>query len=524
MPSLRDVPLLRLAIDFVIGIMASDIFTRTTGIDLRVICLILMASTLLLAFFFFGRRHTRLTSSFLLLACFFAGAESCSIKWSDVSIKWSDTPIDYKAEILSGPEQRQHSTRYKMSIATHPIYAYLSEEMNIYPGDSITIKHASIHQPENFSKDLDFDYALFLHHHGITGTVFLQSTQIAPSDNTKHISTLGRLRTQLAQVYTEQEKWNENEKAILRALTLGDRSTLKDEIRDVYSEAGISHILALSGLHVGIIYMLFSCCLHPFFRSRKSRWIQEAIILTFLWLFAFLTGASPSILRAVTMCTIYAVANLVSSDRSSISALSLAALVLLIVNPFTLFDVGFQLSFLSMLSIILFSDSFTPSMHKPFTSIGNALGMTLAAQVGTAPLVIHYFGQFPVYFIITNLLIIPLIYLTMLLAAFWGLSSLFTHFVTNDIALNFIGRAINGINEVSSRLLGISVKGMNGLASWVASLPGSSVSVNHFTWVQVVAAYGAIAAFMLFLRKKPSAFVAFLACMALLLLFRLLDV
>jgi competence protein ComEC len=157
--------------------------------------------------------------------------------------------------------------------------------------------------------------------------------------------------------------------------------------------------------------------------------VRELVIIVVLWSFALMVGLSPSVVRAVAMCTLYALAQWLSGDRSSgLHVLMLTAFVMLLADPFLLFDVGFQLSFAAMASILSLMPRFellirSRAMHPVLAYLVSTLCMTLAAQLGTFPLVLYHFGTFPTYFLVTNLLV-PLILpvLMSLMLMWWGLA------------------------------------------------------------------------------------------------------
>ena len=198
--------------------------------------------------------------------------------------------------------------------------------------------------------------------------------------------------------------------AVLAAMTLGDKSALTKDLKEKYSVTGASHILALSGLHLGIIYFLL-------FRLTLGRchfWFSQVVIILSIWAFAFLTGFSTSVVRSATMISIYALFSVAGRHRSPVNLLCFTAIVMLLVNPASLYDVGFQLSFSAVLAILLLMplfESFFPENYfvgRPVQRyIYNMVGLSVAAQIGVAPLIAYHFGRFPTYFLLTNFLVIP---------------------------------------------------------------------------------------------------------------------
>lgn len=522
--SARNVTLLRIAAAFAVGILIAEL-TDANEIHWPSFLTLSLAALLLAiaAFLGFTAHRVRVSSisaSGISLFCAIValGCWATQLHSSSVRTEWPAEPVDCKVCVESFPVARSHTTRYEANIAGHKVYMYVSgeESTSFSPGDSLMLHAVTIRTPENFSENLTFDYARFLLHKGISGTVFVKAEKIECLSSNRNAGLFARWQSYLAEKYAQDPLLGEKEQGVIRALTLGDRSILSDELRDVYATAGVSHILALSGLHVGIIYMLLSFCFRPLFSGRRRRWIGELLSLSALWVFALLTGLSPSIQRAVLMCTIYSMASLVSSDRSPISSLSLAALVMICCNPFTLFDVGFELSFASMLSILCLVpdlDEKLPDGRKKrgrtIRRIGRYVAgillVSLVAQAGTLPLTLHYFNRFPTFFLLSNLVVMPAVTVTMFVAVFWWICSFL------PFAWALPGRLLNGCVHV-----------MNHSVTAVAAIPGSTIAVNDFGWPEVILSYLALLFFVQFCHKKTKALVWSLAFVAAFLAVRLL--
>jgi competence protein ComEC len=203
-----------------------------------------------------------------------------------------------------------------------------------------------------------------------------------------------------------------NERAIIQALVLGQKKDINKDLYSSYATAGAAHILAVSGLHVGILYFILKFILSFTNRLKYGNFIQSFLIIFCLWFFAFVTGLSPSVTRAVTMFSIFAFAKTINRESSTINNLFLSFFLLILVNPLWLFHVGFQLSYLAVFSIILIqpklSKYYRPRFYidKLFWGI---FTVSMAAQLGVLPLSIYYFHQFPGLFFLTNLVVLPVI-------------------------------------------------------------------------------------------------------------------
>lgn len=271
--------------------------------------------------------------------------------------------------------------------------------------------------------------------------------------------------------------------AVVAAMTLGDKSQLTKELRDTYAVSGASHILALSGLHLGIIYTLLSLLL-----SRR-RWqvISQVVIIVCIWLFVFLVGMSASVVRSAVMITVYALLSLGHRDKMSVNTLAFAAIAMLLFNPKSLFDVGFQLSFMAVLAILLFYPLFESVWsqqflfgHRLFRWLWTTLAVSCAAQIGVAPLIAYYFGRFSCYFLLTNLVVVPattlILYLSLLVLLIPSLAYLLIYIVD----------------------------ALNQLLLWITMLPGASIEVLHPTLLQVWMTYVIIGAVYGLLIRRTS--------------------
>jgi competence protein ComEC len=210
-----------------------------------------------------------------------------------------------------------------------------------------------------------------------------------------------------------------NEFGVLAALTLGYTEDLQPDLRKSYSASGATHILSVSGLHVGTVYAVLFF-IFGFLNHNQRQKISKIIIITLcMWGYAFITGLSPSVVRATLMFTFVALANCLERKSQIYNTIFMSAFFMLLVNPNFLFDIGFQLSYSAVLSIIFFQPPLTkllPTNHRFLKWGRDLLLVSVAAQIGTAPFTLYYFQQFPNYFLLTNLLVIPLSTLVIYLA------------------------------------------------------------------------------------------------------------
>ncbi len=212
--------------------------------------------------------------------------------------------------------------------------------------------------------------------------------------------------TSLGEILSEGD-----ELAIVRALTTGDKSDINRELRENYRKSGAAHLLALSGLHVGIIYKLVELMLFFIGGSIAAKRLKSLIIVFSLWGFAIITGLSSSIFRAVLMITIHELSGWRYSDRDGLTSLAASALIITIFNPEAPREVGFQLSFFAVFSIFTIYPVLKGLMHtriRLLEKLWNSVCISISCQMTAGVIAFLYFGHFSAFFLITNILAIPL--------------------------------------------------------------------------------------------------------------------
>jgi competence protein ComEC len=201
------------------------------------------------------------------------------------------------------------------------------------------------------------------------------------------------------------------ESGLAEALLIGYKDDQDKQLVQAYSNTGVVHVIAISGLHLGLIYWLLNFLLQPLSKRKKSKWVKPLLIIAVLWLFSLLAGGSPSVLRSAVMFTCIVLGE--SQDRkiSVYNSLAASAFLLLCYNPFWIWDAGFQLSYVAVLSIVVFSKPVYNLLYIPNKLLDHGwklISVTIAAQILTTPISIYYFHQFPIVFLVTNLVAIPL--------------------------------------------------------------------------------------------------------------------
>lgn len=204
---------------------------------------------------------------------------------------------------------------------------------------------------------------------------------------------------------------NETKFSVAAAILLGYTGELESETRQTFAATGSSHILAVSGLHLSIVYGILYFLFSFLGNSRKAQISRQLIVLPSIWAFAFLCGLGPSVVRAAVVLTMLGFGNSLLYRSFSINNLSQAAFFMLLYNPLYLFNIGFQLSFAATYAILMINPCLT-ALYNPRNPLlryfWQLSSVSVSAQLGTAPLCIYYFGQFPLLFLITNFFAIPL--------------------------------------------------------------------------------------------------------------------
>lgn len=256
-----------------------------------------------------------------------------------------------------------------------------------------------------------FNYKKYLAKQGIYHQVFIDNKQYKKLDNSK-LSLFGmsaRFRNKI-QKSLKEHHFKDDEYAVINALLLGQRQDISKELLQDYTRAGAIHILAVSGLHIGIILLILNLLFKKLDSTKKGRLLKIILTIVLLWMFAFIAGLSASVVRAVTMFTFVAIGQSFMHKKIVEHSLIASMFLLLLIKPMFLFDVGFQLSYLAVFGIV-WVQPILYNLWKPkwiFIDKGWQLfTVSIAAQAGILPISLYYFHQFPGLFILSNLIIIP---------------------------------------------------------------------------------------------------------------------
>ncbi len=280
-------------------------------------------------------------------------------------------------------------------------------------GDEILINSEKLNEIQNMGNPNEFDFVTYLKRQNIHHHVFLQKTDwLTTHHKSPNLIKKWSLQTRdhLLNIL-KQLKLGEDEFAVASALLLGYDEYLDPDLRQEYAGSGAMHILCVSGLHVGIIFMIFNVIFAPIRRIKHGNYVISILIILIIWLYALITGLSPSVFRSTTMFSFIIIGGLLNRKTSTYNSLAASAVVLLVTDPFLIFQIGFQLSYLAVLAILFIQPPLSKLVYFKngfLTKVKDLISVSIAAQIGTFPLAIYYFHQFPNYFILTNLVVIPL--------------------------------------------------------------------------------------------------------------------
>lgn len=372
--------------------------------------------------------------------------------------------IKYTAKITNHQDQNLIGTRISLSTRDH---------LQMEAGDEVLI-HTELSTFQSPSVPYQFDYGEYFNNKGFYYQAFINSTQVLKiGEFWSLMQYVVRLRAylwkNLEATFDDSEESN-----IIRALVIGDKGGISFETKDKYATAGIMHILAVSGLHVGIAYLLISFLIK---RLQQKHW-QVVVLLGLLFLYAGVTGFSPSVIRASVMFAIFGLAQLFGYQRSSVNVLLSATYLILLVNPNYLFEAGFQLSVSAVLGILFFHGPIEGLLQiKSYwpQKIWSLAAVSIAAQILASPLAMYYFHLFPTYFILINVIVVLLVQFALVGGMF---SAVFGDFL--------------GIYQVSSWVAIKSCSLINQLTDVVSEWPWARISGIHLSVSQVVLLYGVI--------------------------------
>lgn len=500
--SLKAYPILRLTIPLAAGVFFAGTFPCLFPMGVYVAGILLLA--LALGRMAFGKNYEYrwMFGAGVFLLFFLLGGLRMAYQWQQVNQVWPEEERTYQGVVQEIPEEKAKTIQCKTMLSDgQNVIFYLAKDSlahTVSMGDRLWVQ-ARIRPPMNTGFTGDFDYASYLLHKGVGGTSYVLSGSWMKSKQPAMLTWKQRALEIRQRIVSWYREWGigEEQLPVLSALTIGHKEDLSDEIREAYSVAGIAHVLTLSGMNVGFLWMLISLLLKPLEASKPLRWVKWGLSTGLLWAFAFIAGLEASIVRAVIMCMLMEMGRMAGGKTLSMNTLAVAALFMLLYNPFYLFDVSFQLSFLAVLAILLVYPSLQrkcPTENRWLRGVWGILSVSVAAQIGTAPLVMYCFSNFSVYFLLANLGV-----------------SLWVPFIIYTALGTMVCSFIPPIQEWGIALLDKQVELLNAFASWISAWPGASAVSFPLGKVDVWGIYLLMMAVMwyAFTRKRKAVIVIF---------------
>lgn len=432
MKGLRQMPFLRVAIPFIFGILFSIYFDKWHSFFF----IFLLLSFTTLCFFQFFKNQYKRRWLFGLSMSLFVFSVAYYRTWSinelhdksHFSHYLSDKKLYFEGQIadmpvIKGKRVKTKIKVHKMGFSPDSLFSVSGNVLTYIEKDSISTKieygdQLVFHQKLNVitppTNPEAFDYKQFLHFQNIHYQIFIKENEYQKIEELNSFSIFKFAYQQRKKFlkHLREHLYDSQSFSVGSALILGYKDEMSEEIRERYKETGAMHVLAVSGLHVGLIYLIISFFFDKVFKikNRLFRLIRGSFCLFGIWSFALLTGMSPSVLRASTMFTVIIVGYTISRNANIYNSLAVSAFVLLLYDPFLLLSVGFQLSYLAVFGIVYFQPKIALLFHcenKIANFFWQLFCVSLAAQFITLPLSLYYFHQFPTYFWLSGLIVVP---------------------------------------------------------------------------------------------------------------------
>lgn len=488
-------PFFRLVIALILGAATGFYLPEDSLLLNLVLGTALSLLTVLLVFATCWKYHRHeLVFGVFLTACFFLVGIALSLSQAIRNNEQLILPGNgdaLVAEVVEFPQKKENSVRLMLKlnrqkhkeeflqISSVKILAYSPFSLSLdtlLPGDLIHFSET----PQAHKKPINpgqFDYGKYLQKNGIAGTVYFHKDIIVHRPSVKSWTFswfFSSIQNYCVGVF-ENHGLGPRELGVSSALILGQRSLLLPDTRDAFANAGAIHVLAVSGLHVGIIYLALVGIFARIFPGRRWRLLNLILILIVLWFYAGVTGFSPSVMRAATMFSFIAMGKHSGYKANIYNMLAASAFLLVIINPAILTEVGFQLSYLAVTGIVFF---FKPIygllIFKRWLpdKIWSLLVVSFTAQLATFPISIFYFGQFPNYFLLANLIVIP----GAMLSLWAGLALILIHAIP---ILNIL------VAIVLKSVLWVLIT----FIEWISSWPYALSENLHFSLLAVILIY-----------------------------------
>jgi len=496
----KEIPFLRIGLPLCAGII-SGLYIKP-GLIFLVLVAVIIISGFSISLLFNKYRLNLLFGYTLTISLFMCGLLLYTNEKNSISTLKNEQSI-YSCTLTDFPEEKENSYQLIVKLngkITHDGIEKVKGSIILYnkkdsldnkllPGDLLVIKCTPLAIVSR-GNPYEFDYRFYMENHGIRYYSFTNSHDIISHDSPAHTRLVYRaliIRNKIIEMYRARGITGEN-LAVVAAITLGQKNMLDPEQKQNFIKAGVIHIMAVSGLHAVILSLFIFNLL--FFLKRRFNLLRILIAILILWAFAFVTGLTPSVLRATLMFSFLQAGKLMNRRVNGINSVLASAFILILIKPSAIFNAGFLLSYSAVIYIISFYQDLYHKLHfkNRFTDkIWQSAVITIVAQAGTLPLTIMLFNRFPTYFIFTNIIIIPFSSL-LIVTGCLVVMTFPVHFLSQILAtiLNYL----TGTTEL--------------LTKEVSSLPYSTIENIGMTPVECLLLTLTIFIFSYFILKKKS--------------------
>lgn len=425
----REVPFLRLVVPLISGVIIAD---TLRGVETAAWVTIISAVFLLT--FLVMKSHYQSSKLFGIVLSLFLLAEGYLL-FSMSMNKITSLPHDrssYLVRLQEYPDRKSNSYSFRariLSYLTDSAEVHPCGSMLLYftgdslpgewrPGDRIMLNIRPLPVVNN-GNPCEFNYSRYMKGQGVGyfGIIGEKDIILHDAGCRRNLRELSLITARKMIMLFKNAGLADDDLALVTALTIGEKDLLDRDLLTSFSRTGAMHIMAVSGLHVGMISLCLSYLL--FFLRNRLRVVRVLIIVILLWAFAFITGLSPSVLRATIMFSFLQAGLLMNRPGNSMNLLLASAFILIIARPAVVFEAGFQLSYIAVAFIIAFYEPLHSTLHlknRVADFLWQMIAVSLVAQAGTMPLTVRLFNTFPLLFLVTNLVVIPVSFVIMVCA------------------------------------------------------------------------------------------------------------
>lgn len=498
---IRTTPFLSITLAFIAGIVCSEMLPMYEFPFLPIIISLIIFCAGLIYFVFFMPGRYRIVlrgvTSLMIILLFFLIAfilHNRRVKLHSIDdLPSSDSIMGWVGQIVTEPVETGARMRYEVAVRSLSVLNRKGQEDVVIQGeltpkvfwyiDSLAevdrpklsdwiISASRLLRVDRSKNPTRFDYRLWLKRKGILRVSYSAGNDWKLLHNIEpEVTWYARFYHAASYIHNRASDLlyhflgHNKEGAIANAILLGEKDGLDQETKRAYSIGGVAHVLCVSGLHTGVVFVVIQTLLWPLARIKNGKVISTCLAILLIWFYAMITGLAPPVCRASWMLTMVSIGRLGRVKGNTLNSLACSALVLLIINPEWLFDAGFQLSYIAVVGILYFQPVFSSLIkahHWLVIYIRDLITVSLAAQLATFPLIAYYFNQFPTYFLLTNLVVIPISFLAIVIT----------------MSVPFLG-SIPYIGPAVAFCCVKVIWFMNSVPQWISMLPGASVDLGN---------------------------------------------